>query len=210
MPTPLNYNRDIPDAPNKPSVDQPKMKTNTNSIDTLLAVDHVSFGPNTNGYHTIIHEVTQVADPAPVALFNQIYSKNYTPDTASAVADTQLFTMTALGIISQLTGYSDDTDGWQWIGGVLIQWGAVTFGSSTDHLNGTVTFKNRIAGAIPFPNNCFVVIGTLKVASTTTTIASNTLSIREETKTTFRWLFNSSSSSGSAQHPGFYWVAIGN
>lgn len=43
----VTYNLDIPDGPNNPSNDQPKMKTNTNSIQTLISVDHVGF--NTNG-----------------------------------------------------------------------------------------------------------------------------------------------------------------
>lgn len=43
----VTYNLDIPDGPNNPSNDQPKMKTNTNAIQTLISVDHVGF--NTNG-----------------------------------------------------------------------------------------------------------------------------------------------------------------
>lgn len=41
------YNLNNPDGPNNPSNDQPKMQTNTNAIQALLAVDHVAF--NTNG-----------------------------------------------------------------------------------------------------------------------------------------------------------------
>lgn len=43
----VTYNLGIPDGPNNPSNDQPKMKTNTNAIQTLISVDHVGF--NTNG-----------------------------------------------------------------------------------------------------------------------------------------------------------------
>lgn len=43
----VTYNLDIPDGPNNPSNDQPKMKTNTNAIQTLISVDHVGF--NTDG-----------------------------------------------------------------------------------------------------------------------------------------------------------------
>lgn len=42
MPT-FNYTTNIPDANNNPSADQPDMKINTNSIDSLLNVDHYSF-----------------------------------------------------------------------------------------------------------------------------------------------------------------------
>jgi hypothetical protein len=53
----FTYNRDIPDAPNNPSQDQPDMKTNTNSIDDIWKVDHYSFteqdpqGRNSGGSH---------------------------------------------------------------------------------------------------------------------------------------------------------------
>lgn len=50
MPT-FTYNTDIPDAPNDPSVDQPKMKVNTNSIDDILEVDHISFNAANGGTH---------------------------------------------------------------------------------------------------------------------------------------------------------------
>ena len=42
MPT-FIYTNDIPDANNNPSTDQPDMKVNTNSIDSLINVDHYSF-----------------------------------------------------------------------------------------------------------------------------------------------------------------------
>src|SRR4030095_2247930 len=51
MPNNFSYTLNIPDAPNNPSVDQPNMKVNTNSIDDLLDVDHVSFNDNNGGIH---------------------------------------------------------------------------------------------------------------------------------------------------------------
>ncbi len=45
------YNRDIPDTPNNPSVDQPKMKQNTNAIDDLISVDHLTFQATNFGTH---------------------------------------------------------------------------------------------------------------------------------------------------------------
>jgi len=47
----FTYNRDIPDAPNNPSNDQPKMQVNTNSTQDLIAVDHVSFNLSPGGTH---------------------------------------------------------------------------------------------------------------------------------------------------------------
>lgn len=47
----ITYNNGIPAANNNPSVDQPDMQTNTDAIDTLIAVDHVSFNNNDGGLH---------------------------------------------------------------------------------------------------------------------------------------------------------------
>jgi hypothetical protein len=47
----FDYTRDIPDAPNNPSNDQPKMKINNNSVEDLIAVDHVTFRASPGGTH---------------------------------------------------------------------------------------------------------------------------------------------------------------
>ena len=209
----LGYTNNIPDTPNDPSNDQPNMKTNTNSIQSIIQIDHAGFNDNNGGYHTVIHQVKQVSDPANIANFNEVYAKDYTPDTTGGVADTQLFAQSGLGAISQLTGYlTTDTatsDGWQWIGGVLIQWGFVS--NNTSGASETVTFKDRIPGAIPFPTNCFFVGATLSsgagvlpaqlINSGITVIGSSV------SNTDFTCVF-AGSSGGTAR--GFYWIAIGN
>lgn len=203
MPT-FTYTDDIPDANHNPSTDQPDMKINTNSIDSIIAVDHYSFeegGLDRDGYHKIIHQAVEASDPTTIALINQIYPKNYTPDTTGGVADTQLFTRTASGAISQLTGNFLNAEGWQWIGGVLVQWGAIASTSSS----GTVIFKDRVAGAIPFPNNCFNVSITLSSTAGFTTTCE--VGVRDFTNLQFRWRSFNLSLGGS---DGFYWIAIGN
>lgn len=70
------YNRDIPDAPNNPSVDQPKMKENFNSIDTLLAVDHVSFNANNGGFHKQIDFALKATPAAPVDPVSVAFTQN--------------------------------------------------------------------------------------------------------------------------------------
>lgn len=218
----IDYVPDIPNQNNDPSFDAPNMRLNTNAIRDLIAIDHVGFNTNVSqsGYHNVIHQnnngtrsgVGAVFSgiPAAIANVNQIFAALYTPDTTGGVIDTQLFNRTGLGGVSQLTGNLSQNDGWQWVGGILIQWGTVAFGGSQSHETAVVTFKDRVAGAIPFPNNCFVVIPQLQVASQSETIASNTIAIRSKSNTQFRWVYNSSSSSGSTAYPGFYWIAVGN
>lgn len=211
------YTRDRPDAPNDPSADQAPMKENTNSTHSIIAVDHFGFNDNQGGYHNIIHQPPQDPDDNPdtIAGINQLYVRNVIPDTTGGVADTQLFTRTGLGGISQLTGNYAAVEGYQWVGGILIQWGSVTIstgtGSST-HRTGSVTFKDRGGNqsTIPFPNNCFNVVASFTALNTAQTTASNSLSVLTLTKTSFSWVANSSSSSFVTNFPTFYWVAVGN
>lgn len=62
MPNNFDYNTDIPNAPNNPSNDQPLMKVNTNSINSLIGIDHVGFSTNGSGIHK---QVTLINEAAP-------------------------------------------------------------------------------------------------------------------------------------------------
>lgn len=92
----FTYNNDIPDTPNSPSADQPLMKINTNSIDDLIEVDHVSFNTNDGGYHKVIHQNPQVSDPAAIPGTGQTYVKTVS-------GDQELFYESGLGVVTQLT-----------------------------------------------------------------------------------------------------------
>lgn len=202
------YNRDIPDGPNNPSQDQPKMKTNTNSIDSLISIDHLGFGNNQGGYHGTVHQpivgtwtqTTRTAAPplVPIPGVNQIIAMNVTPDSTGAVVDTQLFAMTGGSNgttqgVNQLTGNLLGTDGYCWIGGLLIQWGLVVNATTI----GSVTFKDRVPGAIPFPNACFIVnLSFSGIVGPLGSIASALV-----TNTGFTWAKNTSNS--------FSWIALG-
>ena len=212
------YNDNIPDGPNNPSQDQPKMQTNTNSLRSLIEIDHIGFGNNDGGYHNIVHQpslgrtynnispTSFTPAVAPIAGVNQIIAADYTPDTSGGTVDTQLFSLTGVGGISQLTGNSFLSDGWVWAGGVLIQWGRVTYGILT---NGVVTFKDRVEGAIPFPNSLFTVVATetytgVQPASSKGVFVSNDPLNTDNTK--FTW----ARVTGSGNNPnGFFWIAVG-
>lgn len=90
------YNIDIPDGPNNPSQDQPKMKTNTNSLKSLIEIDHIGFGNNQGGYHNVIHQPPQISDPGVIAGVGQTYTKTIS-------GDQQLFYESGLGVIYPLS-----------------------------------------------------------------------------------------------------------
>jgi len=204
------YNTGIPAGPNNPSADQPLMQTNTNSINSLIAVDHVGFNQtvfgnsNSGGWHTIIHQPAQSASPAPSSnQFTQLYCKSYTPNSSPAgSAGSQLF-MTNNGGTIQMTGTAlISNGGFAYCNGLIFQWGQVTFGVLE---TGSVTFQSVSSGnSIPFPSGCLNVQATLIGTSS----SSQTIQITSKSATGFSWQFTTTPSATS--YTGFYWLAIGN
>lgn len=200
----ISYNLNIPDGPNNPSVDQPKMKTNTNNISQIIGIDHVTFddATNPNGYHTVIHQTLQGLDPAAIVGINQLYSKNATiTNSGGSTTDTQLFTRTGLGGVSQLTGNHSAANGYSFISGVILQWGVVTL-PGTSNPTGTVNFNT--APNFNFPTDTLNIQLTLQ-ANVTTGQVNSIAVLGTPTKFGFNWVF-----SGSTSFNKFYWFAIGN
>ena len=182
------YNRDIPDAPNNPSVDQPKMKTNTNSIDTILAVDHISFNATDGGYHKVVHSKDNVVDPAIVAGFGEYYAKTIS-------GDVQAFYRSSLGTIYQLTGNatSFSLNGYTTLpNGLILQWGRAA-------ALGAVVFP------IAFPTNVFNV--QVSPSASGATVAAATFIINLPTTLGFNIFLGAGNATGFGP---YYWMAIGN
>jgi hypothetical protein len=59
------YTNNIPAASHNPSADQPIMQVNTNSINSIIGIDHYSFNDpnNLSGYHKVIDLVNQTVIP---------------------------------------------------------------------------------------------------------------------------------------------------
>lgn len=222
----FTYTRGIPAASHNPSVDQPNMQVNNDSIDSVIGIDHYGFNDNNGGYHKVIHQptqgtwdpVTRTGEPANIPGLGEVFSLLYTPDYTNAPVDTQLFAQTGNGGVSQLTGSSSTTDGWQWVGGILIQWGQVpppaptggTFAGGT--ANGTVTFKNRGPAntGIPFPKECFSIVATPTYFPGFPPQAFKPAAIAIAfplSNTSFDWSYNSTSA--AVLYTGFTWIAIG-
>ena len=224
----FTYNTGIPAANNNPSDDQPLMQTNTDSINSWTLIDHRGFGDvdTFGGYHTNVHLVSQGAAPAaipagltPLAV-GQLLDLSVTTDSTTPDTDTQLFHVTSNGGISQLTGNAAQEQGYQWIGGTLIQWGTIllsTGGAGDNHRTASILFQGRLTtgavattNTIPFPNNCFSIQLTFAAALTSLTTNSSSLYVQAISPTGFTWVANSSSSSFATTMVKFYWIAIGN
>lgn len=223
----LPYDPTVPVPSNDPGDDVNSMQSNTGSIGTWAGIDHYGYSNNSGGYHKLIHQPNQTVGGQAVWIPNnvgiraaiqatkitgiqQTFPLLYTPDTTGGVQDTQLFTMTGRGGISQLTGNLATSDGWNWLGGILIQWGTVSVTPGAwPTTNQIKIFKDRSLGCIPFPNSCFSIVTNFIGPSSGTNSDRATISIVAKSSTQFTWVFCPSSSS-TATFTGFYWIAIGN
>jgi hypothetical protein len=136
------YTRDLPVANNDPSVDQPLMTQNTNSIDSLIDEDHYSFGENNGGFHRQVRIPNLAAIPGGlIGMSSTLYAKQ--ANTQSQV----FYTNGASGNEYQLTR-ADNTNystfglfpaivytpnsengsaGWTFLpGGIRLQYGTIT------------------------------------------------------------------------------------
>ncbi len=145
--------------PDGSSLGQTKSTIRNNLDGTFLtvAVDHVNNngqpGSQPPGYHKIVHQVTQT-NVSTVVGYNQVFSGVpgtlivngvTTPDIPSGGA-TQLYSLTGGGVLAQLTGNNKSSNGYAWIGGVLIQWGQTNFsGTGTQQpVSFPVTFPSAV------------------------------------------------------------------
>jgi hypothetical protein len=198
------YNQNIPFATNNPSVDQPNMQVNTNSIFNLIEVNHQGFNLNNGGFHTIIQFIDQGnTTPPKVTGSGQLF-------TNTVSGDQELFYESGNGVISQLTTTgitpSPNPNGFTYLpGGIILQWGLLSQSFGSGSTTGTVTFATA---NIAFPNNCFIVTGNPLVSFANLPSSQGSVNIRQNgiSKTSFQWQFFTNSN----QYIGFTWFAIGN
>jgi len=200
----FTYNENIPAANNNPSVDQPNMQTNTNSIDSIIDVDHFSFETNFDGTHKQVQlrDTAGINGAIPAGLQGNGWETLYT--SATAGVGELWFVRGAAGTGIQLTGPGTPSvvaNGYTFLpGGILLQWGTVTGIAGVTHVQSNTLFN------IPFPNACLVVNATPKpIAGGVTSQA--TISINTLSTTQFNWVYNKDT---GTSYTAFSWIAIGN
>jgi hypothetical protein len=189
------------------------LQENFSQINTQFNVDHVPLtstsGNPPNGYHTVIHNATQTNVTTQPGI-NQLFAgvpgtlivNGITTPATPPNGDTQLYSLTGNGGLSQLTGNNASASGYQVFGGVILQWALITMGPLTGGKKfGPVNFP------IAFPNACFSITTSLIAKDNTVTSSDNTLAVYAVENTGFSWIFNYSSTTSYTQ---FYYMAIGN
>jgi hypothetical protein len=181
------------------------IRNNLDGTFQTLGIDHVNNngqpGTQPAGYHTTIHQVSQAA-AITVTGYNQVFAgvpgtlivNGTTTPAIPAGGDTQLYALSSLGKLSQLTGYNAATAGFCWSGGILFQWGTTPPSS----VNLPVNFP------ITYPNNIFNVQVTAIRASGGS--FTTNFSVTGQTTAGFT-IVNANSSATSLA---YFWLAIGN
>lgn len=133
----ITYIRNIPDPPHNPSTDVPDMQHNTNAIDDIIAVDHLSFNDanNNSGFHKQSRYVnfTPLSSPATNVGQLALYSEGNLagPSQLFMVRDNNAGTRVALTPNPTAIGNMSRTQtGFSWLpGNVLLQWGLTAIGA---------------------------------------------------------------------------------
>lgn len=155
--TNFSYNTGVPNAPNNPSIDQPVMLNNTQSIDGILDVDLVGFNADDGGTHK---QVTFSSNnvptlPTPTAGGNNI-GILFTNTVGSGTVD-QLFYYagTAAQSSSQYVNSASTNGSTFLLGGIIMKW-ARTDGTKTVYdLVGDFNVAN-------FPNGAFGAVASIQ------------------------------------------------
>lgn len=147
----FSYNTGVPAANNNPSVDQPEMQTNTASINSLLAIDHVSFNTTGGGRHNQVTFSGNNPPALPVAL-GTLFANNVDGQGNTLPGGVSQFffnTGTLAQSESQYTNLNRQYGSTLLPGGIIMKFGLLG-GVSPSGL--IVTFTQ------PFPNNCFLAV----------------------------------------------------
>jgi hypothetical protein len=195
------------------------IRNNLDGTFETLGIDHVNNngqpGSQPAGYHTIIHQVPQTSVNT-VSGYYQLFSgipgtlvvNSTTTPAIPNNGDTQLYSLTGAGALSQMSGSGHNSNGYVWISGILLQWGTGALANQSSSV-ATVSFNNPDSN-YTFPKNCFNVhIGLIgPQANTSGNAADNIYVVSGSISTTgFEYQFNRGSTKVATS---FFWLAIGN
>lgn len=201
MPNNFTYNTGIPNPPNNPSTDVPQMQVNTNSISSLISIDHVGFNTNGSGIHKQVTLNSQGA-PGLGDGTGVYYADTFAANTWPAFQNSAgaFFLAGDIPLIGA-NGYTSVP------GPLLIQWGFVNgthgggFFAGGD--TGVVTFATA---NINFHNACF---GVWTQASFVNPPPNGTITVSPRTASITTTGFDWAVVTNSGAYNRFFWLAIG-
>ena len=197
------YSRDVPLGADNPSTDRPLMTQNTNSIDSLIAEDHYSFGVENGGFHKQVR--MPKLDLKPTGLIGAsgtIYVKQI--NNGDGIQAQEFYTPGATGGEYQLTR-ADNTNfstfglftantGWSFLpGGLRIQYGLTTEATATTSVVFPIAYTT-----------IYTVTATRVQVAGSSPLTGTSWGVDNVTNTGFQ--FTRTSGAGNAS---FYWTAIG-
>lgn len=206
----FTYTTNIPATNNNPSTDQPDMKINTNSTNSILGVDLYSFNNSNGGWHK------QVTLPIPSPFVMPPSKAAQSTIYTNTAGQTQLFATTdAGGKAYQLTRFIDasfaefgadvaltpvaggsGSGGWTFLpGGLLLQYGFCT--------NDAVSGGDAYNFPVQFTSTPFSVVATAQVND------NNSYFTVVETFSNTSFTVVVKDSGGSSKARSFSWIAIG-
>jgi hypothetical protein len=194
MPLYLTYNMNVPFGPDYPGDDQPDMLTNTQSINSWVAVDHVGFNSSGPNFGAGIHKkVTLFNMAAPGlgdgqgVLYANLIKGNSWPVWQNILGSFNLMTDAPIAA----------TNGAIYLpGGILLQWGTKANAGAT----GSVTYN-----ITPFPSGNAAFTIQLTAYTINSGSSNRPASVITSTSAGFTYGINSGNANDS-----LFWFAIGN
>jgi len=220
MPNNFTYTTGLPNVNNNPSVDAPNMTVNTNSISSLIGIDHVGFNTNGSGVHKQVTFFQNISSPSlgdgisVLATNNPISAtwptwKNgnaitYQMIGANANSDASTASFSGFGAFGTVTANYQQSAGWTYLpGGMMLQYGSVTSTLGTPQISPStinVTFPVTYS-----TSNIVVTITPICKSGGTSQV--HVASVQQGTVATNGFTCNFDSSTTS--YIGFTWTAIG-
>jgi hypothetical protein len=185
------FNTNVPATNDDPGDDQPIMKTNNNSLNGLLAVDHYSFNNGNGGFHQQVTLISQGSAVVPAAGTSGVFFSK----TANANAWPHWKNSSGSAIPLIVGNPSAATPGFTYLpGAVLLQWGSV----ATPGATGVVNFTPNFVG------NPFYVLLQYQTASPVTSSSRIYAVVTAVTSANFNFALQSNVTIDL-----LYWMAIG-
>ena len=176
------------------------MQVNTNSINSLIGVDHVNFNTLGSGIHQQVTFANSLAQPGIGDGIGVEFAQNFpTPAGFGTQAWPVWKNNAGAGGVQMLGAYpvASATGLTSLPGGIILQWGTVTPVTQQ-----TLTIVNFLT---PFLNACFVVLVTAKK----TLLPKDVQQIYVEAKTLSNFSYFATIT-GFTSFDSFDWIAIGN